>query len=154
MSDYMPARGTVYLVKGKGNKKYKLDPDPFTNEGGPGDTLSYGIIFTGYQLTEQEITAKIACLNDQRVMYTFGKGFGDITINGEVLCGATDGSGGGEKALLDYYEENRVNIKKEALTLSGPKGFTAEFFLTGLTIVQYNTQLEILNFRFQGVLAK
>tara|TARA_Y100001972_G_C7648619_1_gene326046 strand:+ start:1339 stop:1803 length:465 start_codon:yes stop_codon:yes gene_type:complete len=154
MSDYMSTRGTVYVIEGKGAKKYELDPNPFKTEGGKGDTLEYGIIFTGFQLNEQEVTAKVACLNDQRVMYTFGKGFGDIAVVGEILCGAADGTGGGEKEIVDYYEENRVATKKEALTLSGPAGFTVEFYLTGLSILQYNTQLEIINFKLIGVLSK
>jgi hypothetical protein len=150
----LASRGTAYYYKGKGVEKYKLEPDPFKQEKAKQDTLAYAIIFTGFTLNEQEVTAKVSCLNDQRVMYTFGKGFGDISVSGEVLCGAPEDQGGGEQALVEYYETNRVGVLKSPITLSGPKGFTAEFFLTGLTISQYNTQLEILNFRFNGVLAK
>lgn len=155
MNTYMPTRGTVYQVTGQGQKKYELDPNPFkTQKGGGPDTLAYGIIFTGFSVNEEEVTSKVACLNDQRVMYTFGKGFGDITVVGEILCGATDGVGGGESEIVKYYEDNRVSKLKKQITLSGPSGFKAEFFLVGLSILQYNTQLEIINFRLQGVLSK
>lgn len=154
MNTYMSTRGTVYKIKGQGAKKYELDPNPFKTQKSGQDTLKYGIIFTGFSVNEEEVTSKVACLNDQRVMYTFGKGFGDITVVGEILCGAVDGAGGGEAEIVKYYEDNRVAQLKKQVTLSGPSGFKAEFFLVGLSILQYNTQLEIINFRLQGVLAK
>ncbi len=147
-------RGTIYLVEGKGEGKYKLDPEISPkSKGGAGDTLEYAILFTGYTLNEQEITAKASCLNDQRVMYSFGKGFGDIAIIGEILCGNPADQGGGQKIIQDYYEDNRVHVLEDTVTLSASDA-TYEFYLTGLSILQYNVNLEILGFRLTGTLAE
>ena len=113
-------------------------------------------LFTGYTLNEQEIVAKNSCLNDQRVMYTFGKGFGDIVINGEILMGAPISNSKAEADLLKFYEDNRVSKKKkDHLTLSvASESKVIPFYLVGVSIVGYNVELEILNFRIIGVLAE
>jgi len=151
--NWLSTRGAIYHYSpGAKGDKYSLEPDVFKKQ-----TPYTAILFTGYSLNETEIVAKNACLNDQRVMYTFGKGFGDITVNGEILIGApsTEGSDS-ESKLLEFYEENRVsNKKKETLKLSvANESEIIPFYLVGMSIMQYNVALEILGFRLIGVLAK
>ena len=149
---YFPSRGAIYKVDGDGIHKYEVQPEtPFDN-----GTPEKGItIFTGYTLNEQEIVSKNACLNDQRVMYTFGKGFGNIVITGEMLLGIPENQGDKEQELSTYYESWRVHSKKdEPLTLSGPNGFSKEFYLVGMTVTNYNVAMEILGFRLTGILAE
>ena len=103
-TSYFPSRGAVYQVKGQGQHKYELTPNTlFTRSDGKEGTM----IFTGYALNEQEIVAKNACLNDQRVMYTFGKSFGDITITGEMLLGVPENTSKPESSLISFYDEKR-----------------------------------------------
>ena len=152
---YFPSRGAIYKVDGDGKHKYKLEPELFKKTGSSSISKNGQILFTGYSLVEKEIVAKNACLNDQRVMYTFGKGFGDIIVTGEMLLGIPEGKSKIENELQEYYEAQRVHTKKEEpLTLTGPSGFTKEFYLVGLSIMQYNVALEILGFRLTGVLAE
>lgn len=148
----LTARGTIYLVTGKGTAKYKIEPSLF--EAGEPDNPDYAILFTGYTFMEQEVVAKVSCLNDQRVMYSFGKGFGDLSILGEVLCGNYKAAKGAEKVLSEYYEENRVHSLEAPIKFSGPENFAKEFYLVGMQIMQYNTAYEILSFRLNGVLAE
>lgn len=167
---YFTSRGVVYKINnGTPTHKYSLQGEgngEFFDRGKGGKTLSgFGladseaetvVILTGYQLREQEILGKTACLNDYRVMYSFGKGFGDITINGEALLGAPEQSDSFEAKLKTFYETNRVSQKPDgALKFStGEAGETFEFFLVGMSVNGYQPEVEILPFSFTGVLSK
>lgn len=152
MANWLSSRGAIYhhSLDSKGGK-YQLKPELFKK-----DPPTTAVLFTGYTLTESEIVAKNACLNDQRVMYTFGKGFGDLSVSGEILMGAPSSKSTAEADLLSFYEDNRVSSKKkETLTLSvASKSELIPFYLVGVSILQYNVPLEILSFRLIGVLAK
>jgi|APSaa5957512493_1039668.scaffolds.fasta_scaffold16974_3 hypothetical protein len=149
---FLSSRGAIYEVQLGTAKKYNLKPKGLFSKDAPNSVA----LFTGYTLNEQEIVAKNSCLNDQRVMYTFGKGFGDIVINGEILMGAPISNSKAEADLLKFYEDNRVSKKKkDHLTLSvASESKVIPFYLVGVSIVGYNVELEILNFRIIGVLAE
>ena len=144
--NFLSSRGAVYrAVKSKASK-FKITPDfRETNE-------KYATIFTGYNLSENEIVAQAACLNDLRVMYTFGKGFGNIQVNGEMLLGAPEANSSIESALYDYYNTNRVSKLKEPISISLGAGGSIKFFLIGLNINQYNVDFELLPFSLVGVI--
>ena len=149
--NWLSSRGAIYRVRLGKARKYRLKPNVFKK-----NTPNSATLFTGYALNEQEIVAKNACLNDQRIMYTFGKGFGDIAVNGEILMGAPQSSGQAEADLLDFYEKHRVSkAKKETLKLSiASQSKILPFYLVGVSIMGYNVDMEILTFRLVGVLAK
>ena len=167
---YFTSRGVVYKINnGTPTHKYSLKgagDGEFFDRGSGGRSLSgFGlsdsesetvVILTGYQLREQEILGKTACLNDYRVMYSFGKGFGDITINGEALLGAPEQSDSFEAKLKKFYEANRVSQKTDGAVKfsTGQAGETFEFFLVGMSVNGYQPEVEILPFSFTGVLSK
>jgi len=180
MSRYFTSRGVVYKINnGTATHKYSLQGsgggeffDRGAGGGGPGggaggaaagaaaglvDSESETVvILTGYQLREQEILGKTACLNDYRVMYSFGKGFGDITISGEALLGAPEQSDSFEAKLKTFYETNRVSQKVDGAVKfsTGQAAETFEFFLVGMSVNGYQPEVEILPFSFTGVLSK
>ena len=161
-ASFLTARGAVYIhdVEPKG-KTYKLSPNLFAagkhNE--KSDTHdSTAVIFTGYTMKENEIVAKAACLNDNRVLYTFGKGFGDITISGEALMGPAYIHSNFEGVLQTYYELNRASVggggAHVSLSSTQGGGMALPFFLVGMSVNGYDPTLEILSFSLIGVLSK
>jgi hypothetical protein len=144
--NFLSSRGAVYkAISGKVNK-FKITPD-FRKTSG-----KYATLFTGYNIAEQEIVAQAACLNDLRVMYTFGKGFGNIQVTGEMLLGAPEANSSIESSLYDYYNKNRVSKLKAPISISLGAGGSIKFFLIGLNINQYNVDYELLPFNLQGVI--
>ena len=147
-TNFLSSRGAVYKAIDSGDSRYAINPDFRVN----GE--KFATILTGYNVQEQEIVAQAACLNDLRVMYTFGKGFGNIQITGEMLLGAPEAQSSIEGALFGYYETNRVSVKKKPLTLSISGGGSIPFYLIGISVNQYNLELELLPFSLTGVVAK
>ena len=153
MADILSAgRGTMYLVNSDLTKRYALG-------GGAGGNLfqtnsKWAILFTGYTITEQEILSKSACLEDKRVMYSFGKGFGDISITGEALLGNSKSKANFESTLKEFYESNRLSQNPVPLKLSVIGTNVFEFYLVGVNVAGYNSNYEILPFSLVGVLAK
>jgi hypothetical protein len=149
-NNFLSGRGAVYVVSSDKSSKYSLKP-PL-----PKGKENAACIITGYSLNETEITSKIACLNDQRVLYSFGKAFGEIHVSGELLLGeagkTTDSSM--EYDLRDYYDKNRVSKLDDSIGFSAGKTLTMDFFLTGLSIANYNLEFEILPFTLVGTLVK
>lgn len=145
-NNFLSSRGAVYKAISSKASKFKITPDfRESNE-------KYATIFTGYNLQEQEIVAQAACLNDLRVMYTFGKGFGNISVNGEMLLGAPEANSAIESSLYDYYNTNRVSKLKGPISISLGAGGSINFFLIGLNINQYNVDYELLPFTLQGII--
>jgi hypothetical protein len=114
----------------------------------------WAIIITGYSMKETEITAKTACINDKRVMYSFGKGFGDMTINCEALLGAQASKCKFENWIEREYEQARLNSAGGTPAQLSAAGVAIQFHITGLQIGGYIPELEILPFAWIGVLSK
>jgi hypothetical protein len=144
--NFLSSRGAVYKAITSKIEKYTISPD-FRQSG-----INSATIFTGYTINEQEIVAQAACLNDLRVMYTFGKGFGSINVTGEMLLGAPEARSRNEGQLYDYYEKNRVSQLEKPVSLSLGAGRSLKFFLVGLNISQYSVDFEILPFQLIGVI--
>ena len=114
----------------------------------------WAIIISGYSLKETEITAKTACINDKRVMYSFGKGFGDMTVNCEALLGAKASACKFENWIEKEYERARLNSAGGTPAQLSAAGVAISFHITGLQIGGYIPELEILPFAWIGVLSK
>lgn len=157
---YFAAKGNVYRINVHNlPTRYELQlpndaKSPPQAETSPSSGGNWGCIMTGYNLKEEEITAKTACIDDKRVMYSFGKGFGDITVNFEALLGANPKECDFEQYITSTYDACRLSAAKgKTAKLSVIGGGTIEFHITGLQIGGYIAEFEVLPFSFVGVLA-
>ena len=159
MDRYHSAKGTLYKIKNVWNipAKYELQ---MPNEAKILNLSLIGgaVIITGYTIKETEVTAKTSCINDHRVMYSFGKGFGDITIDCEGLLGnghEDNELNNFQESLGKIYEAARLNVaggKPAIFSIAGAKAI--EFHVVGLSVGGYIPEIEVLPFSFIGILSK
>ena len=140
----------VYIFPRKGTRLYSGD-------GVPADLKSGGnlpMYITSVDVQDYDVTGKVICLNDKRILYEFGKGFGKIELRGEVLLGRTDlasKKGGKLGNLIDHFNQNRVSKSQKLLTISsGRLGGTYKFYLTSFSAGQWNPEIGLCNFSMSG----
>tara|TARA_B100000579_G_scaffold300828_1_gene250761 strand:- start:6344 stop:6841 length:498 start_codon:yes stop_codon:yes gene_type:complete len=161
---YFPARGTLHIISGGGGQKYS---SPWEGRAGgvdvgmPESDKNWASIITGYTITEKEVTSKMACIDDERVMYSFGKGFGEITIQCEVFLGSPEGNQSIDviAEIVNVYEQNRLtsgtgrNVQVP-MKLSIAGAGTITYYQTGVDVGNFNPELQILQMNIKGVLAE
>ena len=160
---YFPARGTLHIISGGGGQKYDTG---WTNSQGvdkgmPDSDNNWASIIIGYTITEKEVTSKMACIDDERVMYSFGKGFGEITIQCEVFLGSPEGNQSIDliAEIVNVYEQKRLtsgtgrNVQIP-MKLSIEGAGTISYFQTGIDVGNFNPELQILQMTIKGVLAE
>ena len=159
---YFPARGTLHWISGGGGRKYDSGwtGAEGVDKGMPDSDNSWASIITGYTITEKEVTSKMACIDDERVLYSFGKGFGEITIQFEIFLGSPEANKSFDliNRIIEVYEQKRFtsgtgrNIQVPAkLSIEGAG--TISYYQTGIDVGNFNPELQILQMTVKGVLA-
>lgn len=152
MSKLLNARGCFYTVERAGNAPpsrgmYSLSPSMSPT------TRNSPVLINNVAFGKNDIVLPKPCLDNLRVFYTFGKGFGSITVSGEILLGPVGSMNAGEALLNDYIDKYRVaqiNDFIQVSSLSG--GVSYPFYLVNGGATGLDPQLHILNFQLQGVL--
>jgi len=122
----------------------------------PGSGGSLPIYLTSVDVSDFDVTGKVICLNDKRVLYEFGKGFGTIQISGEILMGTPAESKhihGKLKPIISFFNEKRVSSAggKTPLTINAGKlGGKFKFYLTTFQFGQIRADIGLINFTMSG----
>lgn len=135
-------RGTVYIVKGESSKgMYSV----------PGIEGKFTLI-NSMDIEEMDSFAAVATLDDQQIMYVFGKDTGNVKVAGEILLGTVgDNEGVGEiKKMADWFEQNRVSKKSTPVRISIAGAGAMSVYVVGLVFGAVNTELNILPFAIIG----
>lgn len=148
MSTLFPAKGCFYRVEGptKGESYYKLDP-PLRGGDIP-------IIILNVRENLSDITTPMSCLENVKILYTFGQAIGQVTIGGEVLLGPSGGIKAGESILDEYFSKNRSSnsgrpVKLSKLGSTGSGG-AIPIYLTSMRKGRVDPQTHVLDFQISG----
>jgi len=115
------------------------------------------MFITSVDVSDHDITGKVVCLNDKRILYEFGKGFGTIEIKGEILAGIADmkNQNGKISKIIDFFNDKRVSQNPKPLTINGGRfGGKYTFYLTHFSAGSWVPELGICNFSMGGDLVK
>jgi hypothetical protein len=150
---FIAARGCVYKVSsGNGGSKgfYDIRPAISSTSG------NSPVVIEGVDLTDQDIVAPVATVDNFKVIYTAGTDFGQVRINGLCLLGSVDDANAGQAfaAISSYFNANRVSRKKAPISVSLPGGNAYNVYLTGLAVGQPDTQFNIQPFTLFGLLSQ
>ena len=120
----------------------------------PGAFKNNPMYITDVTVSDFDITGKVVCLNDKRVLYEFGKGFGSVTVSGEILLGLKDfGKKKGKvKPIIQWFNEKRVSKQTKPLTISAGQDFggVIKFYLTAFTCGQWEARTGTCRFQLSG----
>jgi len=111
------------------------------------------ILIKGVPHEDKDIIAPVTTLNGKQIIYRFGKGLGNVSIEGELLLGPgghTDTYGD----LVTFFEENRVAVRDEPVTVSMPGGRGIKVYLQRLSIARVDPNHHTQDFIFVGIKAE
>jgi len=138
----------VFIWPRRGERIFLGDLPPNTGPGGGGNMPIY---LTSVDVVDFDVTGKVICLNDKRILYEFGKGFGSISLRGEILIGIKgDDIQGRLSPLISYFNDKRVSANKTPLNISTRRGGKFKFYLTQFQIGDWNPEFGICNFSISG----
>lgn len=148
-------RGASFAFQQRGSKIVNLPGFP-GNGAGP-----YPIFATNVQAMDEDIIGRVVCLNDKRILFDFGKGFGDFTMQGEVLMGNNEGGeiSGNVGEVAAFWNSRRVSQYKQAITLTLAGSQTATnlnfmFFLHRAQIGPIQAEINVCMFQLVGTLVR
>lgn len=151
MAILTPCRGNVYKVnpvENAGEVGFFFIPTLRAKKG-QGDAL----LIMSVSPSKSDVVAPVVTLENTRILYSFGANFGNITISGMILLGKSGTPGESLKTLIDFFEQNRVSKKPEAIAVSGPRT-SWKVFLTGLNVGEADASNNTQSFSLIGVIAE
>ena len=107
---FFPAAGCVYRPANGGSGAYKLS----------GLRSSAPTIITGAQVSDTDITLPVVCLNGKTLIYSFGRNFGEASVQGMALLGP--GGSLDLSSLQSYVDSRRASGNGSQVYLSTPLG--------------------------------
>jgi len=145
MDFFASAKGCVYVpnaVAGAGF--YSLD-------GLGGGANSSPIMILNGGVNDTDIVLPVSTLNNKKVLYTFGRSFGNVTVNGMILLGP-NGKSATLGSLLGWYQSNRTSGGGGTVNFSFPGG-AYKLYVVGLVISEADPQFNIQYFQVAGLIA-
>lgn len=137
------SRGCRYYVSSGSNKQSTVQLEGLND-------FTFPIIFSEPQQVDKELVGPMPCLENVRILYTFGSNFGEVSIMGEMLLG-TAPIDTGAKAIREWYGKNRISVRKTPLSCTTVSGNDFMLFVTGFQIGQANAELNTLLFSISGL---
>ena len=131
----------------------------FSGSGLSGDMkkLKVPTFVTSIQVSDFDVTGKIVCLNDKRVIYEFGRGFGTITIQADVLIGNTKAApqSGNFGEVIDHFNAKRISENPSHLVVTAKSGSskssaTFRFYLSQFNLGPFNAETGIASVQLVG----
>lgn len=142
MDTFAICRGNVYK-SGSGSAAFKLSPDLSGSASSP-------ILLQSINVDQKVINLPVVCLDNARIMYVFGKDFGDIAVGGLALLGK-GGTGPALSEVVAFYKKNAAaNGNSTTVSVSLPGNASYKFYLLGLVISDPNPELQYFPFMLTG----
>jgi len=142
MDDLSICRGNVFRT-GKGTDTFKLSPELAGTDSSP-------ILLQSISVSDKVIHLPVVCLDGTRIVYVFGRDFGDISVGGLALLGK-GGVGDALTKVVSYYKANSVEDGSDTkVSVSLPGSSSYKFYLLGLTIQDPNPEMQYFPFMLSG----
>jgi hypothetical protein len=111
------------------------------------------ILIMSVTVKDDDVVLPVITLENTRVLYTFGAGFGEVSVNGIILLGKAGAAGGAYSTIVNFFNSKRVSKSKAPVNVTGP-GASWRIFLLGLTIQDADPQFNTQGFSFVGNIAQ
>lgn len=144
MTDFLPCRGHVYIVKasGGGSSGFELQPSLTGNEDSP-------IILQSLTVDDRVVNLPVLTLDGVRILYVFGKAWGDIGVGGLAVLGK-GGTGAALAEVVNWFRTNSVEKSESAASVSLPGNVAYKFYATALSIGEPDAEHQFFPFSVYG----
>lgn len=126
---------------------YELTGFPKGEEGAP-------IVIRNCNLSEEDIVLPVSTLSSEKILYTFGQDFGKLQIMGTVFLGPAGDSAQGLGPVIQFFNENRIEVSKEPVQFSMPGVVGYSVMLTSLVVSQADPDINSHDFALGGIIAE
>lgn len=110
------------------------------------------VLIMDVRLEENDDIAPITCMGNRKIIYTYGKNFGNVSIDGIVLMGPNVAQDQGVNRVLSYFRWMRLATRGAPVSLSMGKTGQAFFVgLTGFVMGQVDRQFHVQPFALSGI---
>lgn len=143
MAVIVPCRGFNYKYSpsgGGGKGFYRVDGLTTSEDTNP-------ILIMGVSVKDDDVVLPVITLENTRVLYTFGAGFGEVAVNGVILLGQSGQAGQGLSTIVEFFNKKRVSKSKSAVAVTGPST-SWNVFMLGLTVQDVDPQFNTQGFSF------
>jgi hypothetical protein len=142
---FYACRGSVVQVTGAKANGYSIDP--FMT-----GTTESPVLLSGISLNTNDIISPLVTLDGYKILYSFGKGFGDVRIILTVLLGAyASGFGNGLKAVIEYFNTYRISSTDKPVKVSLGENIAYSAYLTGLAVGEVDPKFNIQHIIIGGI---
>lgn len=145
----MACRGSVIKLNSKGTCAYKVQgwaaPKAFK------DSL---LTIDNIEVTEQDIATPITAIDDYRSLYSFGKGFGKISVQGSIYLGPVDKKGDNVIGKIkSAFASLRLSSSKKPKNVSITSGYKCKAYFQTLTFGTADTEFNKMTYVISGIVA-
>lgn len=99
------------------------------------------VLLLSVRLEESDIIAPITCMGNRKIIYTYGKNFGNVAVDGVILMGANVSQDQGVNRVLSYYRWMRIATRGEPIDVSmGKSGEAFSVALVGMQMGEMDRQ--------------
>lgn len=149
--------GATWVVKGKGKGSiWGLDGfrSLFKPKGAKKSCTS-GIIIHNVTVKYSDTVIPVVGTDDARVLYTFGKNFGQISVTGTIFIGATDKKPAEYSSKLrQKFNKSSVSARQKPCTVSGPGlGKNTKAYWISLDFPTSDADKNTMQFVLNGIIA-
>lgn len=150
MENYLCARGTVV------NGLPTSTPGIYSVAGLESKKGDYPLLIDAITFDKKDSLLAVACLNNVKVVYSFGEAFGDVVVRGTLLLGPLTSNVGTRhlQSLIDWFQANRVSASKAPVKMSIARQGAIRAYLNALRIAEPNPQFHTQAFVIGGVLVE
>ncbi len=150
MTNYLCARGSVV------NGLPKNSAGVYSVDGLESKKGQYPLLITGISYDKKDMILPVTCLNGVKVLYSFGEGFGQVVVRGQILLGPQAGGGSTShlQGLIDWFQSKRVSKSRTPVKLSILRSGAVRAYLNSLQIAEADPQFHIQQFAMGGVLVE
>lgn len=152
MKNFFPAVATTFIIGGRrGRSSIWLDGFDSVIMASKKNCGGGLILYENVTFTDSDVVLPITALGDKRMLYSFGKNFGTVTITGTIynanpkLIYFTSIS-----KLYDKFNEERTSTRLETINLSILSGFKCKLYVTSFTVHGANPQNQSISFTIEG----
>lgn len=146
MKSFLPCRGIAYLIgNGGSSSSFALSPPLRGNSDSP-------ILLQSFRIFDKIIELPITTLDGAKILYIFGKAWGDISVGGLALLGE-GGTGSALAEIINFWNAHNSWKKNSHIKMSIPGSKAFNLYLTSLTIGDPNAEFQFFPFTFTGKLA-
>lgn len=145
MTSFVKTRGCVVTMN-DGVGGYEIS-------GFPKGTAAAPILLTDAMTNFKDIILPVTTLSNNKIIYTFGSDFGNVTLNGIVFLGQADTVTNGVAQVKEFYDSKSAGNKKSAtpvsVSLSGQDVISV--YIIGLGFGKPNPVFNYIPFSLSGI---